>query len=100
MRFLRWGTLFLFVLAPRLMAQNLLQNAEFDHDLSGWTIDPTFITATWQAGDSGGREASGNARVVNSNPGGSGSGIYQCVAVMGGKTYELSARVFLPSSDA
>ena len=86
----------LFFVVPTLLAQNLLQNPEFNANLDGWTTD---VSANWQATDSEGVPSSGSARIVNSNLGGYEGGLSQCVPVTAGKTYEFGARVLAPKSD-
>jgi hypothetical protein len=93
---LRVAILVTLLTGPSAIAGNLLQNSEFDHDLSGWTVDPV-VAGSWQALDSANERASGIGTVVNSNNGGYGGGLQQCVAVVGGKSYELGARVLVPS---
>ncbi|MFA6958403.1 MAG: hypothetical protein WC538_21260 [Thermoanaerobaculia bacterium] len=95
-RLLGVATLVALLTGPSAIAGNLLQNAEFDHDLSGWVVDPV-VAGSWQALDSANERASGSGTVVNSVAGGYEGGLQQCVAVVGGQSYETSARVLIPS---
>jgi len=90
-----------FLLVAPLTAQNLLDNATFDDDLSGWGLDNGIDVPIWSPEDAEGSAASGSAELSNTHsaPQNEG-GPYQCVPVTGGQSYLLSGKGFMPSGQA
>lgn len=81
-------------------AQNLLVNADFDTDLSGWTLTGSPAAEAWSSDDVAGEDDSGSAElgVLASDPGFVMSArLDQCVPVVGGAQYDLAAFIKEPA---
>jgi hypothetical protein len=83
--------------APSL-AENLLVNAGFDSDLSGWTVDGMFTHAAWNRDDVAEDPSSGSVRLTNpaSEERFFVSRLNQCVPVVGGAQYDFGAFIREP----
>ena len=77
---------------------NLLRNGGFDRDLSGWgkAHDWEVGSTAWNPIDHAGDPKSGSA-LLRIDDGATAYGISQCVPVVGGATYDMSANVMVPS---
>ncbi len=82
--------------SPTALAQNLLANGEFDHDVSGW-INPEPPAATWLSMDVDGLATSGSARLINDDAeaGNRHAVLYQCFAIGPGR-YRLNVAGWAP----
>ncbi len=82
--------------------QNLLNNAEFDADGSGWTEANGSVQAVYR-GDLGSTLAGGSGpgalEIRFSQWNGASSGVYQLVAVSPGTVYVTGVSVFVPTSE-
>lgn len=90
---------FAAVLCPPLPAasQNLLENSNFDFDLSAWELLGP-IDATWDLMDAGMDPLSGSVRQENLDDTGTRSGgLFQCVPVVEGVTYTFRYQSYTPS---
>jgi len=84
---------------------NLVQNPNFDTDLPPWSDGPGGITSVWDSRDVVDNPASGSARVTSAQvdaggQGVSGSGLIQCIDIVGTGTvrsFQLGASYFIPS---
>lgn len=81
--------------------ETLVHNSRFDTDLSDWLPEDQ-LAATWDARNARGGVGSGslllsNIAAVVSVPGAVMVGAEQCIPVTGGASYELAARVLIPS---
>ncbi len=78
--------------------KSLVVNATFDTDTAHWTADPG-DTESWSQQDAAGQPSSGSLAVLNatvtSDPGSVVAGAGQCVPVVAGSTYDISASVFI-----
>ncbi|MCH9648913.1 MAG: hypothetical protein K0U98_11795 [Deltaproteobacteria bacterium] len=84
-------------------AQNLLQNGNFDTDLSGWNLDiDEGITSFWISEDVGGAGNSGSISSINSEINGNQGKrpATQCVQVTAGEAYDVGASIRIPTSDS
>jgi len=76
----------------------LATNADFDHDVSGWTPDG-FASVRWVSTDSSGASGSGSIAVKNAQQqdldGQSVAGISQCIPATPGKAYDYRAEMFI-----
>ncbi len=88
------GCLFLFAAGAR--AQNLVPNARFDQNLSGWLLQPG--NAVWSNTDAGGLTASGSLFVVPPAGGVSSGALSGCFQVTPG-AYELEFKHFEPGDN-
>ena len=82
-------------------SETLVQNSRFDLDLSHWTAEPQ-ITSAWDAQNASPTTGSGSARLLNVAPVASAIGLTmagaeQCILVTGAASYEVAARVMIPS---
>jgi len=81
---------------------NLLSNGGFDSDINGWSnAFSAGGAATWGNPSTvvAPSPSSGAAQITSTDPM-KGYQLSQCVAVTGGKTYVLGAKVFIPSGQA
>ncbi len=76
------------------MEENLLVNPDFDTDLGGW---PEVSGTTWASLDANTSPSSGSARVMVDSPPFNSVGIRQCVPILPGGTYSLTAAGLFPS---
>ncbi|HVS02953.1 MAG TPA: hypothetical protein VMT16_09300 [Thermoanaerobaculia bacterium] len=83
-------------LASPLEAQNLLPNAGFDADVSGWQESIAFISSSWSPIDAAGDPDSGSAAITTTGTVG-GQGLLYCVPVTPGAAYGFGAFVRVPS---
>ncbi|NOZ93504.1 MAG: hypothetical protein GXP47_02040 [Acidobacteria bacterium] len=91
----------LVLAAVPAVAQNLVVNGTFDHDISGWTTQDPSVKMLY-------RSDLGNTLAGGSGPGamevqhlawnGGGSGPLQLIPVTAGNTYTVSGAVFVPDS--
>lgn len=72
-------------------AQNLVDNGDFDLDVSSWT-PISVVDFQWEPLDSQSDPSSGSGLAANTGNAGSNSGITQCIeSIEAGRSYELSA---------
>jgi hypothetical protein len=89
--------------APAVRAQNVVQNPDFDTDVSNWsTVFPTIEFAFEPLFDVDADPASGSMRVTSTqiDPGGPGSGggsVVQCIPLEPDTRYALEAFALVPS---
>jgi hypothetical protein len=91
--------------AARAVDGNLVQNPNFDTDLSNWSNGPGGITSQWDASDVVDNPSSGSAKVTSTQaldggPGNSGGGLIQCLDIAGSGTprsFTIGAFYFIPS---
>lgn len=90
----------LVLVAAGADAQNLLANPGFATNLSGWSVlsDPPASSVAWNSLNASGNPGSGSARITNQHPSATTAvgPISQCVSVVGGGGYTLSAQFYLP----
>ncbi|MFI5182523.1 MAG: FG-GAP repeat domain-containing protein, partial [Thermoanaerobaculia bacterium] len=79
-------------------AQNLIVNGNFDSNVLGWTFQDTGSFTLDSSHDADSNPLSGSGRLENAIPLESGSArAMQCVAVTGGKSNDIWARIRIPS---
>ncbi len=90
-----------FLAATPAVAQNLIVNGTFDHDVSGWTTEDTAIEFVYRT-DAGNTLAGGSGpgamEVRYSDWNGTGSGPLLFLQVTAGDTYTLSGAVYIPDA--
>lgn len=88
----------LLATAPAV-AQNLLTNGTFGHDVAGWRDCSGGDSLSWSTQDADGASTSGSLQITYS---GSRTGVCvnQCVPVIPGVEYALSAKGFIPSGQS
>ncbi len=79
-------------------AQNLVVNADFHGDVSGWT-QLSDVTLSWDgSSDYQNQPGSGSAEILNEAAGTANSGAIQCIdGIVGGESYDLSAWLRAPT---
>jgi len=79
-------------------AQNLVVNADFHSDVSGWT-QLSAVTLSWDGtSDYQNQPGSGSAEILNEADAASNSGAIQCIdGIVGGQSYDLSAWLRAPT---
>ncbi len=83
------------VTIPKRPSDNLLVNADFATDLSGWI---PFGTAVWSNRDVNGSTSSGSTfATVSPSSGSIDSGVQQCVALPNTGPFDVGGRFFFPS---
>jgi hypothetical protein len=76
-------------------AENVLDNPDFDTDLSSWSCAPGNGVVLWDSRDVDGAPGSGSAQIDNDAPSANAKvSCVQCVPVTEGDPYRLSARVY------
>jgi len=86
--------------------ETLVDNPGFAANDDNWTAEDVGVTEAWLQDDADGDKASGSLVVSNSNysdeesskDGTAGGGARQCIAISGGKIYDLTADVFIPKN--
>jgi hypothetical protein len=81
----------------------LVDNPGFAMNVAGWTAEPVGMLEAWASDDANGDKASGSLLVTNFNysdeasakDGTAGGGARQCLAVTGGRRYDLTADIFV-----
>jgi len=91
------GAFVLLLGATPLTAQNLFTNPGFATDINGWSIT-TGGSASWSSDDAAGLPGSGSLELENAAAAAGGFvGAYQCVAAAAGATYDVHAKVRIPT---
>jgi hypothetical protein len=88
------------LLGSSSQAQNLLLNPHFDSDTAGWTADVGWINGSFDAEDANEPSPSGSILVENTRASGGGNGVFQCVGVTAGTTYDFSIWTRIPTGQA
>jgi hypothetical protein len=70
------------------IAQNLVQNGDFNSNLDGWASFGSGVASAWDSSDAGGASGSAKLTASSANPQG---GIQQTFAVTAGYSYEFTA---------
>ena len=78
---------------PQPSAANLLQNAGFDTNLSGWTVGTGSAAVSWQANDVMSCPFSGALHIDNSGGTGDSQTVSQCVSISMQTTYDFGVRM-------
>ena len=74
--------------------RSVIVNGDFDQDLSGWSAVAGFGLAQWNKTDADGSPNSGSLTLVNNSfPPGQNASISQCGSIVGGASYNLSAKL-------
>lgn len=81
--------------------ESLVANVTFDHDTSSWRADPN-ITLQWRPDDAEGASASGSMAARNGTEQAAAAWSFaaatQCIAAVGGASYDLDVATFVPPS--
>jgi hypothetical protein len=75
---------------------NLLQNAGFDTNISGWTVDSGSASVSWRANDVKSCPFSGALHIDNTTATGDSQIVFQCVSISMQTTYDFG--VYMQSS--
>lgn len=89
------GFLIFSVHASALTSDNLLVNADFARDLSGWMYTPLFTE--WSNKDVNDDVSSGSAGIAETDNVGGAEVISQCLVLSGPGPFDVGASFFLPS---